>query len=206
MVNFLYLYSKLLKKMRGPSIINSDLGFDSKIESGSSFTSSTLGRHSYLGYDCKFTNVSVGAFCSIADGVVAGGASHPVDFVSTSPVFLSHKDSVKSKFSDFEYNPKIQTTIGNDVWIGDGALIKSGVNIGDGCVVGMGSVVTKDVPPYAIIAGNPAKLIRYRFTQQIIEDLLKIRWWNFNRDELKFYAKFFDNPEKFIEQFFGIKS
>ena len=194
-----YYYSKVLKKIRGSSIIDSSVGFDSKIESGSTFISSSLGRHSYLGYDCKFINCEVGAFCSIADEVVAGGASHPLDFVSTSPVFLSHKDSVKTKFSHFKFNPKIKTYVGNDVWIGDRALIKAGVRLGDGCAVGMGAVVTKDVPPYAIVAGNPAKIIRYRFSKDVIKKLLDIEWWKMAPTDLKLHAQLFNDPEAFIE-------
>ena len=78
-----------------------------------------------------------------------------MEYVSTSPVFLDHRDSVKAKFSHHHYVWRAKTSIGHDVWIGEAALIKGGLNIGHGAVIGMGSVVTKDVPPYAIVAGNP---------------------------------------------------
>jgi acetyltransferase-like isoleucine patch superfamily enzyme len=121
-------------------------------------------------------------------------------FVSTSSVFLSHKDSIKTKFSDHEYYPKVVTNIGSDVWIGDGVYVKAGVTIGHGAVIGMGAVVTKDVPPYAVFAGNPAKLIRYRFDQSVIEKLLEIAWWDFSDKKIKKYAHLFKNPDAFIKE------
>lgn len=142
-----YYLSKLLKKVRLPSIKNSHVDKTSKIEAGTSFINSTMARHSFCGYDCTILNTDIGAFCSIASNVKIGGAAHPMHFVSTSPVFLSHKDSVKTKFARHDYLPMVRTRVGHDVWIGEGAFIKAGVCIGTGAVVGMGAVVTKDVPP-----------------------------------------------------------
>lgn len=121
-------------------------------------------------------------------------------FVSTSPVFLSHRDSVKAKFARHDYLPTIRTTIGNDVWIGDGTFIKTGIGIGHGAVVGMGSVVTKDVAPYAIVAGNPATLIRYRFEPEVIQALLEMAWWNLDDHALAQVAKQFDQPIELLRQ------
>ena len=89
-------------------------------------------------------------------------------FVSTSPVFLSHRDSVKAKFSRFDYLDLPRTRIGSDVWIGHGAHVRAGVEIGHGAVVGMGSVVTKDVPPYSVVGGNPARVLRMRLSEENI--------------------------------------
>ena len=139
----------------------------SKVESGTTIINSSMDRHSFCGYDCNINYCDIGAFVSIASRVSIGGSMHPIEFVSTSPVFLSHKDSVKTKFARHDYFNIARTKIGNDVWIGEGVFIKSGVTIGDGAVVGMGSVVTKDVPPYTIFAGNPARLIRKRFTETV---------------------------------------
>lgn len=113
-----YYYFKILLKSRGVGLVDSVLGFDSKIESGTSFISSSLGDYSYCGYDCNIVNVDIGRFCSLSNRVVIGGAAHPMHFVSTSPVFLSHKDSVKTKFSKHDYLPQIRTIIGHDVWVG----------------------------------------------------------------------------------------
>ena len=118
----------------------------------------------------------IGKFCSIADGVrILLGGEHNYRLGSTYPF-----DNILIRFH--ELGPTVKTkgdiTIGNDVWIGYGAIILSGVSIGDGAVIGAGSLVTKDVAPYAIVAGNPAKLIKYRFNPDTIKHLLELRWWN----------------------------
>lgn len=196
---FINLYFKFLKKIRLIYRKNSDIDKSSVIEAGTVFINSTMDRHSYIGYDSTILNTNIGSFCSIANKVTIGGATHPMHFVSTSPVFLSHKDSVKTKLANFNYLPIIETDIGHDVWIGEGVYIKSGIKIGTGAIIGMASVVTKDVPPYAIYAGNPAKLIRYRFNDEIISGLLKTEWWNWSNDRFKCYGKYFDNPEELLK-------
>lgn len=200
MNSFGYIFSRLLKKARGSAIAGSAIHRTSKIESGSTIVSSNFDRHSFCGYDCTFIDCDVGAFCSIAGGVVVGGARHPMEYVSTSPVFLAHRDSVTTKFSRHPYRWTARTTIGNDVWIGEKCLIKAGVTIGHGAVVGMGSVVTKDVPPYAIVAGNPARLIRIRFQPNVVEALLKLEWWNLPDEELRRLAPLFPDPEALLRQ------
>lgn len=193
-----YYLSKILKKARLKCVKASNIHSTAKIESGSLVFGSSFDKHSFCGYNCNIINASIGAFCSLASNVSIGGASHPVHFVSTSPVFLSHKDSVKAKFSKHDYNPQIQTIIGHDVWVGEGAFIKAGVNIGHGAVIGMGSIVTKDVPPYSIVGGNPARLIRYRFEKELIDALLELKWWNWSDEMLSEYAQYFDEPNKLI--------
>jgi acetyltransferase-like isoleucine patch superfamily enzyme len=195
------LFYKFLKKIGFVYIKNSYLGQDSKVEPGTEFINSKIDRHSYIGYDSLIINVNIGSFCSIANKVTIGGAMHPMHFVSTSPAFLSHRDSIKTKYARHNFLPQIKTTIGHDVWIGEGVFIKAGVKIGTGSVIGMGSVVTKDVPPYAIVAGNPAKLIRYRFEQCMIDRLLKSEWWILSPTELKKYGPLFNDPEKFLDKF-----
>lgn len=194
----IYYLNKLLKKMRFSAILNSTVHESSKIESGTSFIRSTMGRHSFCGYDCTVLNCDIGAFCSIANRVSIGGVRHPTEFVSTSPVFLSHKDSVKAKFATHDYLPIIRTVVGNDVWIGEGAFIKAGVKVGDGAVIGMGAVVTKDVTPYSIVAGNPARLIRMRFDNDIVEAFLKMQWWNLPDSELHRLGAGFNDPHALL--------
>ena len=193
-----YLFARLIKKARLSAVKNSQIHRTAAIESGSQIVGSAFGRHSYCGYDCTILNTRIGGFCSISDNVVIGGSQHPMHYVSTSPVFLAHRDSVKTKFSRHSYENKPVTHIGNDVWIGNGAKIKAGICIGTGAVIGMGSVVVKDVPAYGVFGGNPAKLIRFRFEESQIDALLKGEWWNGDDASLKKMGTVCDDLEKFL--------
>lgn len=195
-----YLFARLFKKLRMSAIKNSQIHQTAAIESGSQIVGSVFGKHSYCGYDCIILNTRIGGFCSISDNVVIGGSQHPMHYVSTSPVFLAHRDSVKTKFARHPYENKPITHIGHDVWIGSGVKIKAGVSIGTGAVIGMGSVVTKDVPPYAIFGGNPAKLIRFRFEEKQINILLESKWWEGDDASLKKMGAVCDDLEKFISK------
>ena len=197
-MTILYLWTKLLKKLRGSSIINSRIHRTSKVESGSHIVNTNFERHSYCGYDCEIINADIGSFCSIANNVIIGGAVHPMNWVSMSPVFFEGRDSVKAKYSKHKLNESKRTRIGHDVWIGSNSIIKQGVTIGVGAVVGMGSIVTKDVEAYTIVVGCPAKLLRKRFNDQISTKLLEIKWWEFSDEQLYAYAKYFTNPSEFI--------
>lgn len=200
-MNLKYILSRILKKLRFSAIRNSVIPRTSKIESGSTVINTVLGDYSFCGYDCAIENTKIGKFCSIADNVRIGGARHPYEWASTSPVFYKGRDSIREKFSEFQRDAEPQTFIGNDVWIGANVLIKSGVIIGNGAVVGMGSVVTKDVEPFEIVAGNPARHIKYRFNQQVRTVFNEIEWWECEVNELKEAAKFINDIEKFIAYF-----
>ena len=161
-----------------------------------------VGRNTYCGtnfYCPNFKETTIGAFCSIGDNVELGHFIHPLSMLSTSPYFYTPHLKYKSTStpSHEEYNalpPPIM--VGNDVWIGRGAFIKNGLTLGDGCVIGARSVVTKDVPPYAIVAGNPARIIRYRFDEQTISKLLEIKWWEMDDDIIRNIP--YDNIDKAI--------
>jgi chloramphenicol O-acetyltransferase type B len=128
--------------------------------------------------------ICIGSFCSIAIEVaIFGGGEHRTDWVSTFPLRIAFDDPMAEK--DGHPGSKGHTVIGNDVWIGYRAVILSGVTIGDGAVIGAGSVVASNVPPYAIVAGNPAKVIKYRFTPEIIEKLIDIKWWDWDIEKIK---------------------
>lgn len=134
-------------------------------------------------------DTTIGNFCSFGRRVVLGHGIHPINYLSTSPYFylkyFKYQRKTMPMHEEFlEEIPPIH--IGNDVWIGDGVFVKNGVTIGDGAIIGARSVVTKDIPPYAIAVGNPAKVIRYRFEEQTIKDLLELKWW--------------DLPDKIIKQ------
>ena len=149
-----------------------------------------IGKCSYSGQDIYITNKEetiIGSFTSIGTGVSLGCGRHPINFLSTSPYlyadYLGYKKKMASHNEYVEYCPPIK--VGNDVWIGDKVLIMNGVTIGDGAIIGAHAVVTKDVPPYAIVGGIPAKIIRYRFDKESIEELLKLKWWNFPDEIIK---------------------
>lgn len=197
-IKFSFLVSKLIKKIHLPAVRNSKIDITSKICSGSHVVDLTLKRYSYIGNFCTVINSEIGQFCSIADNCIIGGANHPIDWVSTSPVFHDSKNIMHKNFSEHEFKLTNRTIIGNDVWIGNNCLIKSGLNISDGAIIGMGSVVTKNVGPYEIWAGNPAKLIKPRFEHDIISIMLDIKWWNWSLEELEKNAADFNKILKFI--------
>lgn len=184
---------------RKPSAIRGSI-IDKKasIGNGAQIVNCNIGKYTYI-YGTSVVNADVGAFCSIAAGSAIGGGSHPTDWVSSSPVFYKGRNVLKTNFSKNEYIEFKKTTIGNDVWIGAKCFIKGGVTIGNGAVIGMGSVVTKDVPPYEIWAGNPAKCIRKRFDDETIEKLLEIKWWELSDEKLNELGDLFSDPKKLIE-------
>ncbi len=159
---------------------------------------SEIEKYTYLGRTTNVYNTTIGKYTSIADGCIIGAAKHPLDHVSTSPVFYSKKNIFNKCFAVCEFDDYSNTHIGNDVWIGTHAFIKGGVKIGDGAVIGAYSVVTKDVEPYTIVAGNPAKVIRMRFNQVIVNELLNCKWWNWSEDKIETNAKTFLSIDAFI--------
>lgn len=167
-----------------------------------SFFAGKLGRYSYVGDDCHIV-AEIGRYCSIANHVNTVSGTHPTsDWVSTHPIFYSSKcpSGISFVTSDqFEENTGT-IKIGNDVWIGDGATVLGGLNIGDGAIIAAGAVVTKDVLPFEIVGGVPAKLIRMRFSDEQINFLNQIRWWEKDEDWLREHIAEFSNIEVFKEE------
>ncbi len=194
-----YGFARLLSR-RPVAVKNSKVHSTAKVGDGAQLVNCNMGKYSYM-YGSGATNTDIGAFCSIARGCSIGGGSHPIDWVSTSPVFYKGKNVLHVNFSHNDFYDNKKTVIGNDVWIGSNCLIKEGVSIGDGAIIGMGSVVTHDVPAYEIWAGTPARFIRKRFDDVTVEKLLKIRWWDLSDADLKKISDCFDDPKKMIEIF-----
>lgn len=131
----------------------------------------------------KTETLTIGRYCSIAsDVIILLGGEHRPNFISTYPF---HKRTPNNEHLTAAPSTKGPVTIGNDVWIGNGARIFSGVTVGNGAVIGGGAVIVKDVPPYAIVAGNPARVIRYRFDEAQIALLQSIAWWNWTPEQVR---------------------
>lgn len=150
----------------------------------------SIDKYTFLNWNSViYPNVTLGAYCSIGRGVQIGLAKHPVDWLSShsfqySSTWFPGIESYNNIRRNKKYFHHPETVIGSDVWIGNNALILSGIRVGTGAIVGAGAVVTKDVPPYAIVAGTPARLLKFRFTQAIINRLLATKWWLKRPEEL----------------------
>jgi len=132
--------------------------------------------------------VTIGNFCSFAENItVFTGGNHRVDRITTYPFGHIRKDVFTNFNGEGHPSSNGNVTIGNDVWIGTNVTIMSGITIGDGAVLAANSHVVKDVPPYSIVGGNPAKVIKYRFTTEQIDGLLKLKWWYW--DDVKINSK-----------------
>ena len=159
---------------------------------------------SYMGDYCELPQVEIGKFCSIAAHVTLAAGNHPMNYVSTSPYTYStirnsftKKQLYTQEFFYTDENHEYLCKIGNDVWIGTGATLVCGskaLNIGDGAVIAAGSVVTKDVPPYAVVAGCPAKILRYRFSDETIAEMEKEKWWDKDEDWICESVEKFSDP------------
>lgn len=165
------------------------------------FYSSSMNSNSYVGSQNLIVNTEIGRFCSIGSGCMFGLAKHPIHFLSTSPVFLSGKNSLRKNFCEVNFSPfDDRIIIGNDVWIGNNVIILQGRKISDGAVIGAGAVVTHDVGPYEIWGGNPARMIKKRFDETTIDDLLSLKWWEFSEEKLTAISKYIDDVPLFIKE------
>ena len=180
------LINKGWRMVLSPPVIRySEIDKTAKVWDHCNIYNAVIGRFTYISDHTSVTHASIGAFCSISSFCNIGAASHPTNYVSTSPVFLKGNNPFRRNIGEIPFEPYKETTIGNDVWIGTHVLIKSGIHISNGAVVGMGSVVTKDIGPYEIWAGNPAKLIKKRFDDHTIKMLLETCWWDWSIEDLK---------------------
>lgn len=204
--------------------VGKDMKFEGHnyIARGCKIDKSEIGMYTYISANSELHKVKVGRFTSIGPRLLVIGGEHPTSlFVSTHPIFYSDNHQFKEKyvkqnlFQEYKYaddQDNYHVIIGNDVWIGDSVKILGGVTIGDGAVVAAGAVVTKNVAPYSIVGGVPAKVIKYRFKEETIHDLLELKWWNkgeewIRENAIKFnnvetclsYIKYVDESSKIIE-------
>lgn len=199
-----YILSKLIGLLNIPAIKNSNISKKSWIGNGSQVVNCEIGANSYLGNNVQCLNAEIGKFCSIANNCIIGGAEHPIQYVSTSPTFYGgfRKPFAikKIKYGNLVWDSyKERTCIGNDVWMGNNVIVISGVNISTGAIIGAGSVVTKNVAPYEIWAGNPARFIRKRFDDNIIAQIMESHWWNLPTKKLIDVSEYMDDPKKIIK-------
>ena len=152
-----------------------------------------IGFASYVAYESHIEHCQIGKYCCIGPYVRTITGKHPIEFAAMHPFFYAKKNQIGesyvdiTKYEEHDYidNEKhYQVFIGNDVWIGYEAVILAGVTIGDGAIIGARAVVTKDVPPYTIVGGVPAKQIRKRFNEETIDTLLKLKWWDWSKERI----------------------
>jgi chloramphenicol O-acetyltransferase type B len=171
------------KQITNPNILVRKYSYYSGYYHGHSFDDCAR----YLLPDAGVDRLVIGSFCSIGSGaafIMAGNQGHRHDWISTFPFYwMSEVEAFNGAANGFE--PAGDTVIGNDVWIGSEAIVMPGVTIGDGAVIGTRALVTRDVAPYAIVGGNPARVIRKRFEEPRIDLLLEMRWWDWPEAHLR---------------------
>ena len=171
-----------------------------------SMSESTFGDYSYVVNNCSIVWADIGKFCSIAATNRINPGNHPMwrpalhHFTYRSK---SYGFNVEDDTKFFDWRKAHRVTLGNDVWIGHGAVILPGVTIGTGAGIGAGAVVSKDVPPFAIVGGVPSKVIRYRFEEKVQEDLMNLAWWDWPREKLEIALPDFRelSAEEFVEKY-----
>lgn len=187
--------SKVFDKSLSP---RSKIGKGVMIRGGGEISYVEIGDYSYISGPRSYVEeVRIGKYCSIARQVVIGVSGHNYEWVSTSPILTSpNYKMIKDPVLEPQRSCPI---IGNDVWIGMNTIVMRGVKIGDGAVIAAGSVVTSDIPPYTIAGGVPAKHIKFRFKEEQIEEMLKIKWWDWDESKIRENIEMFYDIDKFIE-------
>jgi acetyltransferase-like isoleucine patch superfamily enzyme len=182
-------------------LTNSVTGINVKLYEKARLTNSIIGDYSYVAQNSVINNTIIGKFCSIGPNLICGWGVHPIQGISTHPMFYSvEKQNGMTLSSKNKIREMLPIEIGNDVFIGMNVTILDGVSIGNGAVIGAGAVVSKDIPDFAIAVGNPIKIIKYRFETSIIDQLLKVQWWNLKGDQLKLIERSFFDVEVILQE------
>lgn len=208
-----YLIKKWKYSKEGTIIKSKYISFKANIgkeclieENVSLYGDCQIGDYSYVNINSHIdSKVIIGKYCSISSNVHIGIADHYINTVTTHPIiynqFWKKKFGIQSSVNDLvlpkDYEK--ETIIGNDVLIGTGAIIKRGVKIGDGAVIAAGAIVTKNVEPYQVVGGVPAKILYYRFKEEQVEELEKCCWWNWDKEKISKAYKYMNNIEAFIK-------
>ena len=179
--------------------LNCKIGDRTRISKKFHLHNSTVGNFTYISMNSHVSHTQIGKFCSIGPNFLCGWGLHPTHGLSTSPMFYS---TMKQNGTTLSQTNKVieqkPIKIGNDVFIGANVTVLDGLTIGDGAVIGAGAVVSKDIPPYAIAVGCPIQIIKSRFEQKQIDELLRIEWWDFSEDKLKDVEQMFFDIDGFI--------
>jgi acetyltransferase-like isoleucine patch superfamily enzyme len=166
----------------GTTVTVSRLESSVALHSRSDLSEANVGRFTYIAKDTVLNGVDIGSFCSIGPRCLIGSGDHPVDWVATSPVFYSNRQQtgrslLGEQAAPIRFTERRSINIGHDVWLGAQVFVRDGVSIGNGAIVAAGAVVTKDVPAFALVGGVPARIIRFRFSAALIEEMQSIAWW-----------------------------
>lgn len=198
--------SKSIKINKGCNVTSNSFFEGNNVLGDNTYFRGSLGKGTYIGSDAHI-DAKIGRYCSIAENVKVLTGKHPSkDFVSTHPAFYSIAKQAGFSYTDvqlFDESSRINgygAIIGNDVWIGSGVMINGGVRIGNGSIIAAGSVVTKDVEPYSIVGGVPARLIRKRFSEENIIFLEEFQWWEKDEDWLRENVVSFQSILSFISK------
>lgn len=181
------------------------LGKYTEIGPANRLENSSFDDYSYSGEYCIFQNTSVGRFSNIAAMVRIGPTAHPMNRASLHHFTYRMRmyglaDNDDAEF--FAWRSEQRSYVGHDTWIGHGAIVMPGVHVGDGSVIGSGAVVTRDVPPYTVVVGVPARSVKERFPEPVMNALLRIQWWNWSHQELSARLADFRAPiEQFVEKY-----
>jgi len=200
----------LFKKLKTNNLIKQKDRDQNLIFHGSTRPKLKIGNHSYANgliiycWNEDF-EINIGKYCSIADSVtIIGGGEHHINWVSSYP--FADRWKLVAEDEQPKALDKGTISIGNDVWIGHGATILSGVKVGDGAVIGAMAVVTKNVLAYSVVGGNPAQTIKHRFSESVAKKLLKIKWWDWPEQKIKDNQTLFETPEIFVDKYWERES